>query len=246
MAESIYVWAWLSGETTPVRVGMIHEQGGETSFAYDDGYLDVPAAVPLYSELPLRRGRQRPLTGLTVPGCVNDSWPDGWAKVVIERRRLDAGRNAAQGAHRRQRSTLHREAVVTFGPTTRYQPRGRRNGPRRPGGDQRRPLTLAPAFDICPQPRSGGETQQAMAIGRDGYKAANLAGCVKRASDYGLDQREALDLVERQIEAVTSHWDDAADRARLNAAERRAAFGGPILNPSIFYGWGEQRPRSKQ
>jgi hypothetical protein len=75
-----------------------------------------------------------------------------------------------------------------------------------------------------------------MDIGRDGYKGANLAGCVKRASEYGLDQREATELVERQIEVVTSQWDDAADRARLNAAERRSAFGGPILNPSIFYG----------
>ena len=96
MAESMYVWGWLSGATSPVLVGMIHEQGGETSFAYDDGYLDAPTAVPLYSELPLQRARQRPLTGLTVPGCINDSWPDGWAKVVIERRRLDAGRSTGE------------------------------------------------------------------------------------------------------------------------------------------------------
>ncbi len=83
-----------------------------------------------------------------------------------------------------------------------------------------------------------------MDIGRDGYKAANLAGCVKRASDYGLDQSEAFELVELQIEVVTSQWDGAADRARLNAAERLSAFGGPILNPSILYGWDELRPRS--
>jgi serine/threonine-protein kinase HipA len=105
-------------------------------------------------------------------------------------------------------------------------------------------LKLAPAFDIYPQPRSGGETQQAMDIGRDGFKAANLAGCVKRAFDYGLDQIEAFELIEHQIEIVTSQWSDAADQARLNAAERQAAFGGPILNPSIFYDWDDQRPRS--
>jgi serine/threonine-protein kinase HipA len=85
-----------------------------------------------------------------------------------------------------------------------------------------------------------------MGIGRDGFKAANLAGCVKRAPDYGLDQREATELVERQIEVGTSHWDDAADRARLNAADRRSALGGPILDPSIFYGWDALRPRAER
>ena len=32
-------------------------------------------------------------------------------------------------------------------------------------------LALTPACDICPQPRSGGEAAQAMAIRRDGYRA---------------------------------------------------------------------------
>jgi serine/threonine-protein kinase HipA len=414
MAESMYVWAWLPGQMTPVLAGRIHEQGGETSFAYEDGYLDVPTAVPLYSELPLRRGRQRPLTGLTVPGCINDSWPDGWAKVVIERRRLDAGRSTGElhpfeylresGGDRIgaldysdvpvwvQRGETHATldqlqtaaALVEAGESLDPELAAALNQATASGGmrpkafvggngryfiaklssrsDQRpvtnleavamdlagraginvarcelaraagrdvllverfdrtpaggklmvvsaatilgldpylgaryatypeladrlratsvdagdahelfariifnvivgntddharnhaaiwdgRQLKLAPAFDICPQPRSGGETQQAMDIGRDGYKAANLAGCLKRASDYGLDQSEAFELVERQVEIVTSQWDDAADQARLNAAERRSAFGGPILNPSIFYGWDELRPRFKR
>jgi serine/threonine-protein kinase HipA len=76
-----------------------------------------------------------------------------------------------------------------------------------------------------------------MAIGRDGFRASNLAGCVAWAHAYGVDRREARDLVERQVEVVRSAWDDAADRARLTAADRRAALGGPILHPSIFYGW---------
>jgi serine/threonine-protein kinase HipA len=414
MAESMYVWAWLPGETTPVLVGMVHEQGGETSFAYDDSYLDVPGAIPLYTELPLHRGRQRPLTGLTVPGCIHDSWPDGWAKVVIERRRLDAGRSTGElhpfeylresGSDRigaldysdsrdwEQRGETHatldqlqaaagiveagesldpelaaalNQATASGGmrpkalissngqhfiaklssrsdqrPVTNLEavamdlagragidvasselvraagrdvllverfdrvPNGeklmivsaatilgldpylgaryatyaeladRLRATSIDAGDARelfarivfnvivgntddharnhaaiwngRQLKLAPAFDICPQPRSGGETQQAMAIGRDGYKASNLAGCLKRASDYGLDEREAFELVERQVEVVTSQWEDAVEKARLNAAESRAAFGGPILNPSIFYGWEELRPRSKR
>jgi serine/threonine-protein kinase HipA len=56
MAESMYAWVWLPDEMSPVLVGMIHEQGGETSFAYDAEYLDNPASIPLYFELPLKRG----------------------------------------------------------------------------------------------------------------------------------------------------------------------------------------------
>ncbi len=109
-----------------------------------------------------------------------------------------------------------------------------------------RQVSLAPAFDICPQQRSGGETRQAMEIGRDGYKAANLAGCVERSSDSGLDAREAFALVERQIEVVNAEWHEAADRARLNAAERRAAWGGPILHESVLYGWDDARPHRRR
>jgi serine/threonine-protein kinase HipA len=36
-------------------------------------------------------------------------------------------------------------------------------------------LTLTPAYDICPQPRAGGETAQIMAIGEDGYRMSQLA-----------------------------------------------------------------------
>ncbi|MFV1989658.1 MAG: type II toxin-antitoxin system HipA family toxin, partial [Acidimicrobiales bacterium] len=42
-------------------------------------------------------------------------------------------------------------------------------------------LDLTPAYDICPQPREGGEVAQAMAIGRDGFRLAQLAGCVAAA-----------------------------------------------------------------
>ena len=53
-------------------------------------------------------------------------------------------------------------------------------------------LTLTPAYDICPQPRGGGETSQAMAIGRDGFRMSRLAGCVARASTYLLTESDAL------------------------------------------------------
>ena len=50
-------------------------------------------------------------------------------------------------------------------------------------------LTLTPAYDICPQPRGGGETSQAMIIGADGFRMSQLAGCVERASTYLLTEK---------------------------------------------------------
>ena len=406
MADSMYVWVWTPTATAPVRAGQIFEQGGETSFIYDSDYLTSTVSIALYSELPLVPGRQRPHAGLAVAGCLNDSWPDGWGRVVIERRRLDDHR-PSDGLHPfvyLRESGSDRIGAVDYTDTADWLPRGESHATldqlqtaaflveegqpldsdlaaaltqatassgMRPKAlvegngrsyiaklssrsDQRpvtnleavamdlaarvginvartelttaagrdillverfdrtsdgcrrmvvsaatilgldphlgaryatyheladklrtnsttaddarelfsritfnvivgntddharnhaaiwdgHQLTLAPAFDICPQQRSGGETQQAMDIGQDGFRAANLAGCVARAPEYGLDTREAFALVERQIEVVRTEWNDAADRARLNAADRRAAWGGPILNESVLYGWG--------
>ena len=93
-------------------------------------------------------------------------------------------------------------------------------------------LTLTPAYDICPQPRSGGEATQAMAIRRDGYRYSQLAGCVAAASDtYLLSKNEAKDIIDHQVDTIRSEWDEAADVARLTSVERNQLWGRQILNP---------------
>lgn len=93
-------------------------------------------------------------------------------------------------------------------------------------------LTLTPAYDICPQPRSGGEATQAMAIRRDGYRYSQLAGCLPAATDtYLLSQTEAKNIVDLQVDTIRSQWHEAAEVARLTAAERDQLWGRQILNP---------------
>jgi serine/threonine-protein kinase HipA len=93
-------------------------------------------------------------------------------------------------------------------------------------------LTLTPAYDICPQPPSGGESTQAMAIRRDGYRYNQLAGCVAAAAEtYLLSEAEAKDIVDQQVNTIRSQWDEAADVARLTAVERNRLWGRQILNP---------------
>jgi serine/threonine-protein kinase HipA len=93
-------------------------------------------------------------------------------------------------------------------------------------------LTLTPGYDICPQPRTGGEATQAMAIRRDGYRYSQLAGCLPAATDtYLLTETQAKDIINHQIDTIRSQWHDAADSARLTAAERNQMWGRQILNP---------------
>jgi serine/threonine-protein kinase HipA len=96
-------------------------------------------------------------------------------------------------------------------------------------------LTLTPAYDICPQLRSGGETAQAMAIGRDGFRASQLAGCVNASPTYLLSGDEARAIINHQLDVVNTQWNDAADAARLTAAERKSLWGRQILNPYALY-----------
>lgn len=102
-----------------------------------------------------------------------------------------------------------------------------------------RPLTLTPAYDICPQPRSTGEVRQAMIIGEDsdGFKDSRVAGCVDRSHLYQLTKPEAKEIVDRQIDVIETGWDEVCDEAELGEAERNAFHGKQFINPSALYGY---------
>ncbi len=97
-------------------------------------------------------------------------------------------------------------------------------------------LTLTPAYDICPQNRSGGEEAQAMAIGPDGFRMSRLAGTIDASATYRLDRTEASAIVEHQLDVIQREWDEAADEAHLSNAERTALWGRQILNPYALEG----------
>jgi serine/threonine-protein kinase HipA len=98
-------------------------------------------------------------------------------------------------------------------------------------------LALTPAYDICPQPRAGGETAQAMAIGKDGYRMSQVAGCVARASTYMLGERDAREIVDNQIDAIESQWDEVCDLAALTEVDRAGFWRRQFLNPYATEGY---------
>ena len=97
-------------------------------------------------------------------------------------------------------------------------------------------LRLSPAYDICPQARTGTVADQAMAYGPGGERSARLAPLVANAGVYHLNETEARDIVNRQVATIRHAWDEVCDEARLTAEQRSTFLGGQFLNPSIFEG----------
>lgn len=98
-------------------------------------------------------------------------------------------------------------------------------------------LALTPAYDIVPQLRVGEEASQAMAIGPDGFRGSQLAGCVERAASYRLSGSEARAIIDQQIATVEEHWAAACDRAGLSDTDRAPFWRRQILNPFALRGY---------
>jgi serine/threonine-protein kinase HipA len=100
-------------------------------------------------------------------------------------------------------------------------------------------LSLTPAYDICPQPRSGGEAAQAMDISASGFRLSQLAGCVDGAPEYLLSGDEARQIIDGQIDAIRTSWDEVSEMASMTFDERNYFWERQLLNPYAFEGYGK-------
>lgn len=96
-------------------------------------------------------------------------------------------------------------------------------------------LQLTPAYDVTPQPRNTSVSNQAIGITDAGDRASQLWVARKAAPAFRLTRREASAIEEDVVGGVRAHYDEAADHARLSAAERSTILGREVLNPYIFY-----------
>jgi serine/threonine-protein kinase HipA len=96
-------------------------------------------------------------------------------------------------------------------------------------------LTLTPAYDICPQNRSGNEASQAMLIVGDDRRS-RLATCIDAAPAFQIDAATAENLIARQIRALRSSWDEIMAEAKVSEIERALLGQRIFLNPFIFEG----------
>ncbi len=96
-------------------------------------------------------------------------------------------------------------------------------------------LTLTPAYDVCPQARTGGEASQAMAI-KGADRRSQVEACLMAAGVFGLSRRQAETVVEQMLDAVQAHWPGVADEAEMTEVERLYLAGRQLLNPYAFEG----------
>ena len=99
--------------------------------------------------------------------------------------------------------------------------------------------TLTPAYDICPQSRTGREASQAMRI-HGNRRRSQLSLCLEAAPRFRLPEPEALAIVTHQVTTIREHWDGLCEEARLGAAERRLLWRRQFLNDLAFEGLEEQ------
>ena len=101
-------------------------------------------------------------------------------------------------------------------------------------------LDLTPAYDLCPQLRTGREANQAMDIGpaenriQSGDRRSRFATCVDAAHHYGLTPAQAREIIDQQVSLAREHWDDACDASQVTSTERKSMFERQILNPYAF------------
>ena len=95
-------------------------------------------------------------------------------------------------------------------------------------------LTLTPAYDICPQSRTGNESTQAMKIVGNSY--SQLKTCLEAAHHFLLSEKEAIEIFDTFQTIIRDNWDDVCDEAGLTKVDKSFFWGRQFLNPfSIEY-----------
>lgn len=97
---------------------------------------------------------------------------------------------------------------------------------------------LTPAYDICPQSRTGGEATQAMLL-HDQERRSQLIHCLAAAERLGLSQTQAREIINHQIATIHDHWGAVCDEADLSLVDRGFLWGRQFLNPFALEGYTE-------
>ena len=93
-----------------------------------------------------------------------------------------------------------------------------------------RELTLTPAYDICPQGRSGNEASQAMMI-TGNNNLSQLKICLEAAHHFLLSQEEAHSIFELQETVIQKNWDKVCDEAQISEIDKNLLWRRQFLNP---------------
>lgn len=91
-------------------------------------------------------------------------------------------------------------------------------------------LTLTPAYDICPQSRTGNEASQAMLISGNN-NMSQLKSCVEAANLFLLSDEDAHAIFAHLIETIENNWNVVCEEAELSEVDKKFFWGRQFLNP---------------
>jgi len=94
-------------------------------------------------------------------------------------------------------------------------------------------LSLTPAYDICPQARSGNEATQAMLICGDD-RHSRISTCLDAARHFHLSRRQAVEAVEGQIHTIALNWAGVCEEAQLSEVDATLLWERQFLNTYAF------------
>jgi serine/threonine-protein kinase HipA len=90
-------------------------------------------------------------------------------------------------------------------------------------------MSLTPAYDICPQGRTGNEVSQAMYIDGDN-RSSKLATCLLTAKNFLLSADNAKAIFEKQKEIINARWDDVCEEAEFSEIDKALLWGRQFLS----------------
>ncbi|MXY41673.1 MAG: type II toxin-antitoxin system HipA family toxin [Rhodospirillaceae bacterium] len=96
-------------------------------------------------------------------------------------------------------------------------------------------LTLTPAYDICPQSRTGREASQAMQI-HGLERRSQLSLCLAAANKFLLSEERALAIMADQVTAIVANWQAVCSEAQVNDNDQRLMWRRQFLNGLAFEG----------
>lgn len=94
-------------------------------------------------------------------------------------------------------------------------------------------LALTPAYDICPQMRSGNIANQAMII-KNENRASQLNSCLDAVDIFMLSRTEAIEIIETLLLQIVNNWNSVCDEAEVTPVDKNLFSERQFLNPYIF------------
>ncbi len=98
---------------------------------------------------------------------------------------------------------------------------------------------LTPAYDICPQSRTGNVASQGMLI-MGQRNESQIALCLDAAYLFLLDRDQAKTIVFKQIEGIQANWEAVCQESCISQVDRNVLASRQMLNPFAFENLAEE------